>query len=141
MIRLQYRMKKVVIILICVSFAVSLLIGFRLHTNFDQHFPDFPEVEVVPENPNDSTNKAQGDRPRGRQSFLDVVNEAAIEKSKEIHEYAKKKAFEKLAHVVKIEKHVHPTEVPRNNINKRLRALRGIKINRPIDGMLPNDLL
>eukprot|EP00795_Rhopilema_esculentum_P008665 gene8665-14681_t len=126
-------MRKVVIILICVSFAVSLFIGFRLHTNFHQHFPDFPVVEIVPENPNDSTSKAQGNRPSGRQSFLDVVNEAAIEKSKEIHEYAKKKAFEKLAHIVKIEKHVHPTGVPRNNINKRLRVLRGIKIDRPID--------
>ena len=110
--RLLVKRRRAFIVLICVSFVLTIILGIRLHLSVDldalHSSADLVKQGLIQYTKDTDTQYAQKGEPvdsrksndkhkHNEQSFLDVVHLAAVKKGKEVRNFAAKKAFDKLA--------------------------------------------
>ena len=110
---LLLKRRKVIIVLICVSFVVSIIIGIKVHLSVDldalnasthlmkegliHYAEDSKEETASDKESHQKSNQLQHEHNHGEKSFFDAVHFAAIKKGKELKNLAGKKVFEKLS--------------------------------------------
>ena len=105
------RRKRVFIALICVSFALTIIIGIRIHLSIDLdalhsstdlfkqgliRYAEDSEVQSSNDVDFEKSKNSHIKHKHEQQSFLDVVHKAAIKKGKEVKNFAAEKAIDKL---------------------------------------------
>ena len=108
------RRKRIFIALICVSFALTIIIGIRIHLSVDldalqsstdlfkQGLIRYTEDSELQNSDDIDFRKSKNPRimhKHEQQSFMDVVHLAAVKKGKEVKNSAAEKAFNKLVEV------------------------------------------
>ena len=102
--------RKVIILLICVSFVLTVIIGIRIHMSIDldalQSSSDFFKQGLIRYTEDSEGKYSKNDvidngksHNHDKKSFLDVVHLAAVKHGHKVKNLAAKKAFDKLSEV------------------------------------------